>query len=372
MATPETTTTAAAPAAAPEDAKVPADASAAIASTSLKRAAEDVTETTKEDVTETEQEAAKQASSEPEAKKRKVDIKPKPLPLEGGGLLVTAGNNLALKPAIQDCLFVLRRAYPQSDAAKDTGVKQFEVLQNKKLPGGVGFVKCRITDPADVERPLPPTAVCEAVLQRFVDKKERSNHLGRLLPCDFVVSPPTLEAFQKVADEHIRPVFAAMDPAAATWALQFKTRSVKKITKEGLLDVIDKFSEGLKVSIDNPDVCILVDVNPVFMGVSLVKNGAWGKFAKYNLQNIQYPEKYEAEKQKQKAVREEKEGGKKVEEEKKEEGAAAVQKKEEQETAAENKPEPVASAEKKEAVPEEKNAAEEKKEGAAPAPAAGA
>ncbi|CAD7938217.1 unnamed protein product [Amoebophrya sp. A25] len=188
-----------------------------------------------------------------------------------------------MKSATHDCMHALRRAWPDSE--NEAEKRKFELIIDHKFPHGVSFIRC--------SGDKKPTELATGLLERFAQGQEKSLALTRVLPCDFLVEP-TLEAFRALAEKEIKPVFADKTKVL-TWALQFKTRGVKKLTKDAILKVIDQWSDGHPVSIDKPDVCINVEVNPLFMGVGLLAK--WEKYHKYNVQSIMNPDaaKKEAE-----------------------------------------------------------------------------
>jgi hypothetical protein len=138
-----------------------------------------------------------------------------------------------------------------------------------------------------------------------------------------------------------------------------QNRNSKTFSKEDALKVVDQWSDGHKVSIDNPDFCVYVELGPLFCGVSLLKN--WNKFKKYNVQSLLHPE--QAAKHHSRSTDHKKEEGKK-EEKKEEKKAEEVEKKEEVEKAEEKKEEKMEVEKKEEEKAEEKaeEKVEEKKE----------
>ncbi|CAD7932989.1 unnamed protein product [Amoebophrya sp. A120] len=313
--------------------------------TSNKRPAEDsvvAAEEKKEEKKDGEQEqkpAAEEqtaAASAPPAKKQKLNNNKLNVATDQG-ILITAANSHALKPAIHDCLNILKRAFPDTATAgaDDKAGKRFELCNDHKLPFGIGFVKCNQSPTA----PLTASACCSQMFEKFQNKQENSHHIFRLLPCDFLCKPD-IEEFKKLAEKHIKPLFPKTEKAEdkkLTWALNFKTRAVKKINKDLILQVIDQWTDGYKVSLDNPEVCIQIEVNPVFIGLALIDNHQWGKFIKYNVQSVLNPaqaakeaEKHRSREKANQAKKAEKAaaassttGVEKKAEEKKEEAAAA-------------------------------------------------
>merc|ERR1719265_2087743 len=99
---------------------------------------------------------------------------------------------------------------------------------------------------------------------------------------------PYLSDFRALAEKVIAPVLNA-DAAPTVWALEFKSRNTTTLKKEAALEVIDSFvaKDRHKVSIDDPEIMILVEVNPMFCGVSLLRR--WKELRKYNLNALTTP-----------------------------------------------------------------------------------
>lgn len=127
------------------------------------------------------------------------------------------------------------------------------------------------------------------------------------------------------------------------------------MTKDQVVSVIDKFPEdGVhKVDLDNPDVCINVEVSPLFCGVAFLKN--WAHHKKYNVTAVMNPEAHQKDvdmqkKQNQDKKKEEKK--KAADDEKKEEAPKSLEEKKEEPAKAEEKKESVAAEETDAATPE--------------------
>lgn len=152
---------------------------------------------------------------------------------------------------------------------------------------GTGFVKC--ADANDVPSDLVLRmfkAQCKEIDKGYGMSVSRS--LCRVLPIDHTCKP-YVEDFRKLAEEVLRPVFAK----PVVWALEFKARNTSTLKKDMVLEVLDKIVADCgvvhKVNINDPDKCILVEVNPLFCGVSVVE--CWGPMKKYNLHQLANPEK---------------------------------------------------------------------------------
>lgn len=271
------------------------------------------------------------------------------------GIFLTCQHKLALKAGLKDFFNQVRRTLPAKLSAEEkeackTKVTQSEpkeaeskpmdekleeemkqaifkktnstytVLQHKDVPMGCAFIK--------VKREVlnaSASEVVSALLEKYLDKTEKSKEIGRLIPCDTIMAP-AIEAFQDTLEKIIKPGMIAEikklqseDTSADvfskfTWCLQHKSRGQIR-TKEGkqpankervlcALDTMmeqvarefgstDAAKKAFRVSINNPTLTINVEVNPLFCGVSLLKN--WGKLMKYNVQSCMNPEKAKAE-----------------------------------------------------------------------------
>lgn len=305
---------------------------------------------------EDEKTAAETPSEKTNNKESKAQVKRRKLGLNlesttefdnNSGLLLTCQSKFVQRKAQVDALKMLQRAADEvkenekkdekDDSAKTTDVAaaleaekkemavqahKFEVIQDAKIPDAVVFIKFNKND----EFKMNPTEMADLMCQRVVDKKDLSKNVMKLSPLDFLCKPH-LNEFKQLAEKHIKPVFATKEgEKKPLWALQFKSRNMKTFDKMKVLEVIDQWSGGAKVSLDNPDICITVELNPLFCGVGLLKN--WNKYDKYNLNALINPEQSKKEREAMKARQAKVEADKKAAEEKKEE--KAEEKKEEE------------------------------------------
>lgn len=255
---------------------------------------------------------------------------------QNSGLLLTCQSKFVQRKAQVDALKMLQRAVDEAKEKENTTDKKeegtkdsvaaaleaekkelevqahkFEVIQDAKVPDAVVFIKFNKND----EFKMSPTELADLMCQRVLDKKDSSKNVMKLSPLDFLCKPH-LDQFKQLAEKHIKPIFATKEGEnKPVWALQFKSRNMKTFDKTKVLEVIDQYSGGAKVSLDNPDICITVELNPLFCGVGLLKN--WQKFDKYNLNALINPEQSKKEREAMKVRQQKVEAEKKAAEEKK-------------------------------------------------------
>eukprot|EP00933_Yihiella_yeosuensis_P023533 TRINITY_DN18335_c0_g1_i1.p1 TRINITY_DN18335_c0_g1~~TRINITY_DN18335_c0_g1_i1.p1 ORF type:complete len:312 (+),score=99.47 TRINITY_DN18335_c0_g1_i1:202-1137(+) len=115
-----------------------------------------------------------------------------------------------------------------------------------------------------------------------------SRLLCRVLPIDHTCKPYT-DDFKKLA-QAVLPAYVGAEAEPTVWALEFKARNTNTLKKEAVLAVIDEIvpKDRHKVSLNDPVKCIMVEVNSVFCGLSVVEH--WAKLKKYNLSALTTPE----------------------------------------------------------------------------------
>jgi len=115
-----------------------------------------------------------------------------------------------------------------------------------------------------------------------------SRLLCRVLPVDHTCKP-FIDDFQKLAKEVLEPHLGESAPPTV-WALEFRARNTTTLKKEAVLSVIDDLvsKDRHKVNLNDPEKCILVEVNPLFCGVSVLPQ--WAELKKYNLHALTSPE----------------------------------------------------------------------------------
>lgn len=156
--------------------------------------------------------------------------------------------------------------------------------QSEKSPKGTGFV--RFQNAEDV-----PSVMVEQLLSRqkrdFEEKGPRNQALCRVLPIDHTCKP-FLGAFKEMAEKVVGPLVSA-EAEPTVWALEFRSRNNDSLKKDAVLAIIDELvaKDRHKVNINNPTICILVEVNPLFCGLSIVSR--WGELRKYNLHALTAP-----------------------------------------------------------------------------------
>lgn len=114
-----------------------------------------------------------------------------------------------------------------------------------------------------------------------------SRLLCRVLPIDHTCKP-FVDDFRKLA-QAVLPTHVGPEAEPTVWALEFRARNTSTLKKEAVLSIVDEIvPKGVhKVSLDDPKKCILVEVNPLFCGLSVLPK--WKEFRKYNLHALTSP-----------------------------------------------------------------------------------
>mmetsp|Transcript_7872 Transcript_7872/g.17459 ORF Transcript_7872/g.17459 Transcript_7872/m.17459 type:complete len:393 (-) Transcript_7872:68-1246(-) len=255
--------------------------------------------------------AAQGAESKGGQKRRKADFD-----IGDSGVFYTTVSPGATNHAKRDLLHMLeaelqamktsKNSAPESDGANAAAnvsaagrlESELKALKEKsttlevctqEVAKGTGFVKF-IGD----ARQSKPSAVVLSILEKqredFLSAKQAvtSRHLCRIIPIDYTCKPFP-EDFKKLAETVLMPVVGP-EAEPTVWALEFRSRNTSTLKKEAVLSIIDNIvPKGRhKVSLNDPVSCILVEVNPLFCGVSIV--GMWAAMKKYNLQTLTTPE----------------------------------------------------------------------------------
>merc|ERR1712146_730242 len=86
--------------------------------------------------------------------------------------------------------------------------------------------------------------------------------------------------------ETVLPSHVGPDADPTVWALEFRARNTNTLKKDTVLSVIDDIiPKGRhKVNINDPVKCILVEVNPLFCGLSILPH--WAELKKYNMHSL--------------------------------------------------------------------------------------
>jgi len=159
----------------------------------------------------------------------------------------------------------------------------------QEVAKGTGFVKF-----VGEAKHSKPSSVVVSLLEKqradYLTAKQAvtSRHLCRVIPIDHTCKPFP-EDFKKLAESVLVPVVGP-EAEPTVWALEFRARNTSTLKKESVLSIIDNIvPKGRhKVSLNDPVKCILVEVNPLFCGVSIVAK--WAALKKYNLQALTSPE----------------------------------------------------------------------------------
>lgn len=213
------------------------------------------------------------------------------------GIFYTTSNPRHPKTASQSILNALTKdAVPSTTSITASLAAEAEELRGQKAitevggqltPKSTGFLKFH-------DDRIPSDAVTE-MLEKVEKKELFLRFVCRVLPID-VTCKPHFEDFVKVAEQKIKPIFDELRATNGTWALEFKTRNSSTIKKEEVLKTLDQWSTNVKANLGDPTLCILVEVNPMFCGISILRH--WGRFKKYNANSMMGGEKENAQQDK--------------------------------------------------------------------------
>jgi len=163
------------------------------------------------------------------------------------------------------------------------------VLCGHEVAKGTGFLK--FAGPAASQT---PSEVVAKLLQTQRDEFQAtrmapsSRLLCRVLPIDYTCKP-FVDDFRKLAQE-VLPQHVGPDAEPTVWALEFRARNTNTLKKEAVLGIIDDIVPKGKhrVNLSDPKKCILVEVNPLFCGLSILPQ--WAALKKYNLHALTTPD----------------------------------------------------------------------------------
>jgi len=163
------------------------------------------------------------------------------------------------------------------------------VFCSHEVAKGTGFLKFA----EEAAKYLPSTVVVrvlEAQKAEFLatSMAPSSRLLCRVLPIDNTCKP-FLEDFKKLA-QAVLPQHVGPEAEPTVWALEFRARNTTTLKKEAVLAIIDEIVPmgRHKVNLSDPAKCILVEVNPLFCGLSILSH--WASLKKYNLHALTTPE----------------------------------------------------------------------------------
>jgi len=115
---------------------------------------------------------------------------------------------------------------------------------------------------------------------------------SRVIPIDFSCKP-----FPPQFEKAIAPVIARSFPTdesvdllnTSTWACIYNSRHTTTLPRKDVYDIVGKMVDSrYKVNLTNPDITVIVEVNPAFCGFSVVRH--FQKYFKYNLFRMCHPE----------------------------------------------------------------------------------
>jgi len=163
------------------------------------------------------------------------------------------------------------------------------VFCSHEVAKGTGFLKFA----EEAAKYLPSTVVVRVLEAQKAEylatsMAPSSRLLCRVLPIDNTCKP-FLEDFKKLA-QAVLPQHIGPEAEPTVWALEFRARNTATLKKEAVLAIIDEIVPmgRHKVNLSDPAKCILVEVNPLFCGLSILSH--WASLKKYNLHALTTPE----------------------------------------------------------------------------------
>lgn len=151
------------------------------------------------------------------------------------------------------------------------------------FPKGTGLIK--FAQEGDIPSKIIPKLLETQKAQfQATNVAPSSRLLCRVLPIDHTCKPH-IEDFKKLA-EAVLPPHLGPEAPPTVWGVEFKSRNMSTLKKEPVIAVIDAIVKTgppgrHKVNITNPEKCILIEVNPLFCGLTVVER--WADLKKYNL-----------------------------------------------------------------------------------------
>jgi len=225
-----------------------------------------------------------------DAKRRKAEFA-----IGCSGVFFTTQQSRGAVNAHRDLIRLLEDEAPArgSDLSLDAEVAQMKEtgfsICNHEIAKGTGF----ITFSGSVKDCVPSELVLRALEKQkaaFCGSRIGlcSRQLCRVLPIDHTCKPH-IDSFKKLALE-VLPTVIGSTAEPTVWALEFRTRNTTTLKKDAVLEVIDSIVDKSrhKVSLNDPEKCILVEANPIFCGLSVVRK--WSELKKYNVHAITSPQ----------------------------------------------------------------------------------
>lgn len=163
---------------------------------------------------------------------------------------------------------------------------------NQEVAKGTGFIKFGGPDAGSPGGDIPSVLVARVLEKQraaFLSKgfASSSRLLCRVLPIDHTCKPH-LKDFQELAQAVLPAHVGAHAAEPTVWALEFRARNTSTLTKAAVLKVIDEIADKKHtVNLTDPKKMILVEVSPLFCGLSIVPR--WSEFKKYNLASLTTP-----------------------------------------------------------------------------------
>jgi len=163
------------------------------------------------------------------------------------------------------------------------------VTSCQEIAKGTGFVKFSNDMGTRLPSELVPRLLANQKAEfQTIHASPTSRLLCRVLPIDHTCRP-FIDDFRKLA-ETVLPQHIGPEAKPTVWALEFRARNTNTLKKEAALEVIDALvaKDRHRVNLGDPEKCILVEVNPLFCGLSVLSR--WAELKKYNLHALTTPE----------------------------------------------------------------------------------
>lgn len=173
---------------------------------------------------------------------------------------------------------------------KDSSKRFAGVTQ--EVAKGTGFIKFGGPDAGTPKGDIPSVLVARVLEKQraeFLNKgfAPTSRLLCRVLPIDHTCKPH-LKDFKELAQAVLPAHIGAQAAEPTVWALEFRARNTSTLTKTTVLEVIDEIADKKHtVNLTDPKKMILVEVSPIFCGLSIIPR--WSEFKKYNLASLTTP-----------------------------------------------------------------------------------
>ena len=117
---------------------------------------------------------------------------------------------------------------------------------------------------------MAPSSLVKEVFKRQSESRA-PRHVARMWPLDFVCAPH-MSNFKAAVTKELPVLFGAVQPDD-TWNLAFNSRAMGTIRREDTLALLKQILQplGLDLSCSDPTYTVLIEVNPVLCGFSVLQ-----------------------------------------------------------------------------------------------------